>query len=318
MNKWTLVNPLVSNINDENMSIVSNDSLHAAKVLYERLSKNFDKDVNDFRFTVKRTAVPKHMEHTGGYGEDSAHHMVGGGNVNDYFSYRITETRQGKQIKFDIEKETVRKKKLQKFIKELDKYDNEFNAYSPNNPEFDEFSLDFSLNDSSIQEIDDKSSDNNLHSVINQEMGVNDSDNEINKVGAANNHSPKAHDSRGELNEVSAANNYSEDSFDKYLNDNSFDDLSNDKYSPQFDQFGGGKKRKKRDSDDSDDSDDSISSSSSDSDYLRRSKPLTTYVNDFTPTRVWVYHPYLYKVSKIIVPSFNISELSPYFYVSLN
>ena len=214
MNKWTLVNPLVSNINDENMSIVSNDSLHAAKVLYERLSKNFDKDVNDFRFTVKRTAVPKHMEHTGGYGEDSAHHMVGGGNLDDYFSYRITEQREGKHVKFDIEKDKVNKKGLQKFIKELDKYDNEYNAYSPNNPEFpefDDFSLDFSLKDSSIQDIDDMATSKSLHGDDWSSNGLQDS----------------------------------EDSFDKYMNDNSFDDLSNDKYSPQFDQFGGDDKKKR-------------------------------------------------------------------------
>lgn len=255
MHKWAVVNPLVSDINEENLSIVSNNALHAAKVLYERLSKNFDKDVDNFRFTIKRTAIPKHMEHTGGYGDDIVPDLVGGGKASDYFHYKITEKRDGKRVHFDIEKDTVEKKQLNQFIQELDKYDavqsTTVNAYSPNNIEFDNFSLDFSLNDSSIAELNQSS--------------------------------------------------------EEYVSDNGA------KYSPQFDMLGG----KKRYSPD----DDSISSLSSNSDdYIRRSDNLTTYVaSDFAPSRVWTYHPYLYRIStnRLIIPSFSSRVESPYFYVAL-
>lgn len=255
MHKWTVVNPLVSNINEENLSIVSNDALHSAKVLYERLSRNFDKDVDNFRFTIKRTAIPKHMEHTGGYGDDIVPDLLGGGKISDYFHYKITETRDGKRVNFDIEKDTVDKKQMKKFIQELDNHDAKtttIDAYSPNNLEFDQFSLDFSLNDSSIAELNQSS--------------------------------------------------------DEYSGDDSA------KYSPQFDQLGGKKRRS------SDDSESSISSMSSDSDeYIRRSKNLTTYVNDFAPSRVWTYHPYLYRIStnRLIIPTFTTRTTSPYFYVVL-
>ena len=255
MNKWTLVNPLVSNIDTENMSIVTNNGMQAAMVLYERLSKDFTKEVDGFQFTVKQSEIPKHMEHTGGYGDDyDGVNLVGGGTSKDYHHFRIKESRTGNRVKFEIEKDTVDNKQIKKFIKALNEYDKEqepvsFNAYSPDNQEFDNYSLDFSLNDSSIEKLDDE------------------------------------------------------------------DDA---KYSPQFDQFGGGKKKKKS-SDYSDDSDDSSSSSDSYKYMRRKSKHLRKYVNDFTPTRIWTYHPYLYRVSKLIVPSFNVSTVSPspYFYISM-
>ena len=297
MKTWTLVNPLVSNIDDENMSIVTNDGLQAAKVLYERLSKNFDKEVDNFRITIKRSSIPKHMEHTGGYGDAGMYTMVGGGDVDDYVHYHIKETRDGRHAKFDLTQVKVDKSKMKKFIKELNKYDKQqskstINAYSPDHKEFDEYSLDFSLNDESIEKLNGET-----HSPL-QFHGF---DSDLNSILDEND--DDAH--------FASDDDYADADYAD-ADDADFQSEFHDKYSPQFDQFGGGKKKRHSDSSST------ISSMSSDSEkYLRRSKHLKTYVNDFTPTRIWTYHPYLYNVSKIIIPSFKVSTLSPYFYVSM-
>lgn len=72
------------------------------------------------------------------------------------------------------------------------------------------------------------------------------------------------------------------------------------------------KRSKKTKVDDSSESSDSDSST-----YLhKRSRRRQLYVNEFSPTRVWVYHPYLYAVKKVIIPTL-VQKTRPYFFVSL-
>lgn len=80
-------------------------------------------------------------------------------------------------------------------------------------------------------------------------------------------------------------------------------------------QYGGKKKKKVVSSDSSEDTSEIFDSISSDSSNITRSSKQL-YVNEFAPTRVWTYHPYIYGIRKTIVPIF-VRRTKPYFFITM-